>query len=178
MTNATQIGIQLLAWALLGALIVAFADGPSFDPLPAEHGRLTLAIAHLSERVEPCRQLSEAERMELPPTRRVTEVCERARVPVKVELVIDDRTLLAQELEPSGLHGDGRIFLVDRWVLPVGNYRIELTLAGPNTETGRHEVFEFSLPSGANAVVDVEDHEIRLRNVADRDEEHAKETTS
>lgn len=178
MNRPAEIGIQLLAWVLLGALIVAFADGPSFDPLPAEHGRLTLAVAHLSERVEPCRQLSEAERMELPPTRRVTEVCERARIPVKVELVINGRTLVAQEFQPSGFHADGRIFLVQRWALPVGNYRAELTLTGPTAETSRQEVFEFSLSSGANAVVDIEDHEIRLLNVADRDEEHAEETTS
>jgi len=178
MNKSAQISIQLLAWSLLGALILAFADGPSFDPLPAEHGRLTLAIAHLSERIEPCRQLSEAERMELPPTRRVTEVCERARAPVEVGLVVNDRTLLAREFEPSGFHADGRIFLIERWPLPAGNYRAELTLTGRTVETSRHEVFEFSLTPGANAVVDIEDHEIRLLYVTDRNLEHARETTS
>lgn len=178
MTKLAQIGIQLLFWALLGALVFAFADGPAYGPLSADHGRLTLAIAHLSERIEPCRQLSEAERMALPPTRRVTEVCERARMPVKVELVVNERTLLAREFEPSGFHDDGRIFLVERWPLPAGNYRAELTLSGRTAETSRHEVFEFSLPSRANAVVDIEDHAIRLLNVADRNAEHAKETKS
>lgn len=166
MKTPLQIGIQLLAWSLLGFLIIAFADGPSFNPLPAEHGRLTLAIAHLSERVEPCRQLSGQERMELPPTRRVTEVCKRARVPVRVELVVNDRTLLARPFEPGGLHGDGRIYRVESWSLPTGHYRAELALTGRSEEAGRHEVFEFFLSSGANAVIDIEDHEIRLVNVA------------
>lgn len=178
MNKPAQIGIQFLAWSLLGVLILALADGPSFDPLPVDHGRLTLAIAHLSDRIEPCRQLSEAERMELPPTRRVTEVCERARVPVKVELVVNDRTLLAQELEPSGFHEDGRIFLVESWPLPAGDYQARLTLTGRTAETSRNEVFDFSLSPRASAVVDIEDHEIRLINVADMNAEHAKERSS
>ncbi len=178
MTKPAQIGIQILSWALLGALVLAFADGPAFDPLPGDHGRLTLAIAHLSERLEPCRQLSEAERMELPPTRRVTEVCERARTPVKVVLIVNERMLLAREFEPSGFHDDGRIYLVERWPLPAGHYRAELTLTGRTAETSRHEIFEFSLPHRANAVVDVEDHEIRLLNVIGRNEEHTKDQTS
>lgn len=166
MKIVVQIGIQLLAWSLLGLLIVAFADGPPFNPLPADYGRLTLAVAHLSERGHPCRQLSERERMELPPTRRVTEVCERARVPVKIELVVNGRTLLAGAFEPSGLHDDGRVYLVESWLLPAGRYRAELTLTGRTQETSRHEVFEFFLPPDTNAVVDIEDHEIRLVNVA------------
>lgn len=178
MNIPAQIGIQLLAWSLLGALILAFADGPSFNPLPAAHGRLTLAIAHLSERLEPCRQLSEAERMELPPTRRVTEVCERARVPVRVELMVNDRTLLAQEFEPSGFHQDGRIYRVESWPLPAGNYRVELTLTGRTAESSRHEIFEFFLPAGASAVVDIEDHDIRLINVADPNAEPTQALTS
>ncbi|MEX2498081.1 MAG: hypothetical protein WD397_04300 [Wenzhouxiangellaceae bacterium] len=169
MNKPAQIGIQLLTWSLLGAMILAFSDGPSFNPLPVEHGRLTLAIAHLSERVEPCRQLSEAERMELPPTRRVTEVCERARVPVRVELAVNNRTLLARAFEPSGFHEDGRIYRVERWPLPAGHYRAELTLTGRSGETSGHEVFEFLLSPGTNAVVDIEDHEIRLLNVAEPD---------
>lgn len=180
MKPPVRIQVQLLAWSLLGLLIAAFADGPSFNPLPAGHGRLTLAVAHLSERIEPCRQLSERERMELPPTRRVTEVCERARVPVKIELIVNGRTLLARAFEPSGLHDDGRVYLVEAWPLPAGHYRAELTLTGRTEETSRHEVFEFFLPPETNAVVDIEDHEIRLVNVAGPDvaKEATREQTS
>lgn len=177
MMKPAHIAIQLLVWAVLGLVVLALADGPSFDPLPAEHGQLTLAVAHLSERVEPCRQLSEAERMDLPPTRRVSEVCERARVPVRIELVVNGRTLLARKFQPSGFHDDGRIYLVEAWPLPAGDYRAELTLTGRTEDSSHHEIFEFTLSARTNAVVGVEDHEIRLVNIAESNIEHRKERT-
>lgn len=164
MNSITRISIQLLAWTALAFLVGAFARGPEFDTLPPGHGQLSLALAYLSPRLEPCRQLSEEERMALPPTRRVSEVCGRTRVPVEITLTLDDRTLLARTLEPGGLHGDGRIHLVEHWPLPAGDYRAELTLRSPRFDSPRTKRLSFILGPRAAAVIEVDDHSIRLAN--------------
>lgn len=173
MKKPARIGIQVVAWTALGLVVAAFADGPRFDPLPAGHGRLTLAVAHLSERREPCRQLSEAERQALPPTRRVSEVCERARSPVDIELTVNGQPLVRQTFKPSGLHEDGRIYSMKRWSLPAGDHDLALTMRPHSDAALRRARFALSLAGRTSAVIDVEDHDIRLLNTEPETQRHA-----
>jgi len=163
MSALPRLLLQVLTGAVLGGLIAAFSAGPEWRPVPPGHGRLTLAIAHLSDRRTPCRQLDEAERMALPPTRRVNEVCERARKALHARLVLGGEVLFEQQLEPTGLHRDGRIYRIERWALPAGRYDLEFTL----TESGQARADlalqqQFELAPAAALVLDVADRTLEL----------------
>lgn len=155
---------QALTWALLAVVVAAFGYGPAFSPIPGGHGELKLSVAHLSERLEPCRQLTEEERMALPPTRRVTEVCERGRAPTRVKLTANGETLIERSIRPAGWHGDGRSYLLEFFTLPAGHYRLELALTDTPGETGFDmlESFELEIDTGDSALLEVGDGDIRL----------------
>ncbi|MFU8877791.1 MAG: hypothetical protein ACNA7E_06590 [Wenzhouxiangellaceae bacterium] len=182
MKRVVRMPLQVLAWAGFGLLIAAFSAGPRFSPLSADQAQLTLALAHLTDRVEPCRQLSEAERQALPPTRRVSEICERARRHLAIELSLDQELLYREILAPGGLHGDGRIYRIEQWPVSAGTWQLRLRLAEPTDVPGvRHEQvhdvfdgpesqavsFDFTAEPGASIVLEVEDQSIRLRHAAD-----------
>lgn len=167
MNALPRILIPLLFWVAMISVIGAFSDGPRFALAPPQEGRFTLALAHLTERIQPCRVLSDAERMALPPTRRVSEVCERPRVGLDVRLELDQAILLADRLDAPGLHADRRIQHLQRWPLQAGKHRLELRLSSPRTgaEIARRSI-AFDAPPGAAVVLQVDDHLIALRHAA------------
>jgi hypothetical protein len=160
----TQLAGQVLAWALLATITGVFAQWPAYAPLPAGHGELKLSMAHLTERLEPCVQLSPEELLALPPNMRVAERCERARAHAVVQLFIDDEPLLDAAVRPVGLARGGRTYLQAHWPLPAGNYALELRLRDTPRDEGFDKVQHFQLRLGVSesVLLDVGDGEARL----------------
>lgn len=161
---------QGVTWAALALLIAAFAQGPAFSPVPDGHGELKLSIARLSDRLEPCRQLTEEERQKLPPTRRAIEVCERERSPIWVRLNVDGETLTEQTIKPAGWHRDGRSYRLKFFTLPAGQYKLELALRDSPREDGydMHKILELMLEPGDSALLEIGDGDVMLRNPGSR----------
>jgi hypothetical protein len=161
---ARQAG-QLAAWILFLIVIAAFATGPAFSPVPDDHGELKISMAHLADRLEPCRPLSEEERMALPPTRRVTEVCERGRVPTLVRVRMDGELIIDRRVKAAGWQQDGRAYLLEFLALPAGQYQLELALRDSPREQGydMQRQFELSLEAGDSALLEIGDGDVKLR---------------
>lgn len=155
---------QALFWAVAMLLVAAFAHWPPVAPLPPGHGQLTLSMAHLTERLSPCRPLSEAERAALPPNMRAFEICERARAPAVLEILLDGEPMFVERVRPAGSHRDGRAYLHRSWPLPAGDYVLELKLRDTPREEGfdQQARFALSLQPGVSALLSVGDGEPRL----------------
>lgn len=156
---------QVAVWALLLIVIAAFAAGPAFSPVPEGHGELKISMAHLADRLEPCRQLTEEERMALPPTRRVTEVCERGRVPTLVRVRLDGELIIDRRVKAAGWQEDGRAYLLEFQPLPAGNYQLELALRDSPREQGydMQRRFNLALEPGDSALLEIGDGDVVLR---------------
>lgn len=111
---------------------------PSYRATPAGAGLLKLSFSHGGERS--CRQLTEAEMAKLPPNMRRTEICDRRRPPVYVELDLDGDTVYRAVLPASGLAGDGPSRVYERFVLPVGEHDVAIRLR----DTTRAGGFDYS----------------------------------
>jgi hypothetical protein len=159
-----QFAGQIVAWGLFVTITGVFAHWPGYAPLPDGHGELKLSMAHLTERLEPCVQLSQEELLALPPNMRVAERCERARAHAVVQLFIDDEPLLDTAVRPVGLARGGRTYLQAHWALPAGNYALELRLRDTPREEGFDKVqhFQLRLGAGESVLLDVGDGEARL----------------
>lgn len=166
--KAGAIVFQLLAWAAFAGLIHAFAQGPAFAPYGDGEALLKFSLAHLSQRIVPCRRLSEAERIALPPTRRAFEVCERGRSPTLVRLRLDGELLLEKRIEPAGLRDDGRSYYLDYFPVPAGEYRLQLALRDSPRERGYdlEREFRLVLAGGEAALLEVSDDDAVLRRFA------------
>lgn len=150
---------QILTWAALGAFVAALAQGPGFAPYGHDQALIKFSLAHLSERLVPCRKLTEAERQELPPTRRVSELCERGRAPTIIELELDGEMLIDRRIEPAGLSDDGRAYYLEFFPVPAGEHELMLRLR----DTPRNHGFDIErkltlqLAPGDAALVEVAD---------------------
>lgn len=169
MNRSARILAQGATWLGLAAVIGAFAQGPAFSPVADDHAELRLSLAHLSERLVPCRQLTEEERQELPPTRRVQEVCERGRSPTVIELRINGQLLLERTITPAGWHDDGRAYLLQRFDLPAGRHRLDMALRDTPREEGfdMQRQFSLHLAAGEAALLEVGDGDITLSRSGD-----------
>lgn len=156
---------QAVVWLVFAGVVGAFAQGPAFSPVPAGQGELKFSMAHLTERLEPCRRLTEAERQELPPTRRVEEKCGRARAEATVEISLDGEVLLHRTVEPAGLHNGGRVFMLEFWTLPAGEYELNLAMRDTPEADGFNErhSFDLNLRDGDSALLKVGDGDVQLR---------------
>jgi hypothetical protein len=155
---------QAAAWLLFVALVGVFAQWPRHSALPQGHGELKLSMAHLTERMEPCVQLTAEELAALPPNMRNPERCPRERTPAVIELLVDGEPLLATAVRPVGLARGGRSYLQARWGLPAGDYELELRLRDTPRAEGFDLVqhFTLSLAAGESVLLDMGDGEARL----------------
>jgi hypothetical protein len=78
--------------------------------------------------VAECRRLTAEEIAKLPAAQRRPHTCERQRVPIRVQLVVDDTIVYDEELMPSGLSGDGPARTYQTFLVPAGPHRITARL--------------------------------------------------
>lgn len=161
---------QVLAWVAFAVPVGLLAQWPYFAPLPAGHAELRLSLAHLTERLEPCRPLSADERAALPANMRVLERCGRPRAPALIELMLDEQVLLRVHVRPAGLHRDGRAYLHRTWSLPAGSYRLQLNLRdSPRQEGFDQQQFWLDLQPGVSTLLRVGDGEAVLSSSSPAD---------
>jgi len=155
---------QTLVWLLLLAPAILFAQWPRHEVLPPGHGELRLSLVHTTERLQPCRRLSQAELLALPPNMRKPEQCERARAPAHAWIRVGDRPVFEATVVPVGLHDDGRVYLHRRWSLPAGRYPLYVGLKDTPGEGGPDQEYRFELvlEPGHSALLLVGDGTARL----------------
>jgi hypothetical protein len=165
--KALAVAGQGLTWAALATLLGLFGQGPSFSPYDPGQALIKLSMAHLSERLEPCRQLSAAERAELPPTRRVSEVCGRERAPTRFELMLDEELLVAEAVEPAGLSNGGRSYYLKYHPVEPGRYTVTVRLADTPRTAGfdLERELNLDLKAGESALIEIGDDGVSLGGV-------------
>jgi len=154
MSRALHLTLGTLATTVIIAAVAVLSAWPSYRAIPTGTGLLKLSFSHGGERN--CRELSDAELSKLPPNMRRTEVCDRERLPIVVELDLDGETVYRASLPPSGIAGDGPSRVYERFVLPAGEHDVTVRLR----DTTRSEGFDhtaqrrFSLAAEQNFAID------------------------
>lgn len=122
--------VQLLAGSLATCLIAVgaawFSAHPTVRVLAEDSALVKLSFSHGGQRN--CRQRTEEELAKLPPNMRRSEICDRKRQPLYVELEIDGDIVFARLLPPSGIAGDGAARVYERFVLPAGQHEFSIRM--------------------------------------------------
>lgn len=126
MTRLLRFVIGGLATVVIALGAAWFSANPSVRVLPADSALVKMSFAHGGQRN--CRALTAGELSKLPPNMRRTEICDRERQPIYVELEIDGRIVFARALPPSGVAGDGASRVYQRFVLPAGRHDFSVRL--------------------------------------------------
>jgi hypothetical protein len=146
-----------MAYGLFAVAASVFSAWPVFELIGTDEAVVSLTFSHAGQRIEECRQLTQAELDELPPNMRMATQCQRERHPVQVIFKADGETLYQESLKPSGVWSDGESTVYGRFPLKQGSrrlyigmndsggaaepdYELETTLV---LERGQHVVVEF-----------------------------------
>ena len=136
MRNLARIILQVTSYAAFAVFIGWFSASPSYQYSPPQHAVLKLSLSHAADRVKPCVRRTPKEIAELAPNMRQAERCERQRLPVTVEILLDDEMIMRQEEPPSGLWGDGPSSIYEKLTLEPGKYRLSARLRDSNRADG------------------------------------------
>ncbi len=147
---------QAVLYALVAALTGYLASRPVYRQFAPDMAQIKLSFAHGAARAEECRRLSAEEIARLPRTQRRPNTCSRERVPLHVQLQIDDRTILDERLEPTGLAADGPARIYRKFAVPAGAHVIVARMRdsrgeGPFDYEARRSVV---LKAGQNLAID------------------------
>lgn len=120
--------VQLLAYTAFAAGVGYFSVAPSYQYADAGSAVIKLALSHATNRIEPCVRLTPEEVAALAPNMRRAEQCERARLPLQVEIELDGEVVLAAEAAPSGAWNDGPASIYHKFAVPPGDHRLTARL--------------------------------------------------
>lgn len=120
--------VQVLAYIAFAAFIAWFATRPGYRYADPELASVKLSLSHAAERVEPCVPLTPEQIAALAANMRRTEACERERLPLFLEMDVDDELIFSLVAEPSGAWNDGPASIYERIALEPGPHRISVRL--------------------------------------------------
>ena len=141
MNKVLRYFVQLAAIAVFAVFVGYFSSSPPYSYAEAESAVVKLSLSHATDRVVPCVLLTPEEVAALAPNMRRTESCERARLPLTVEMDVDGQRVLSIEATPTGLWGDGPASVYQRFDLPPGQYRMAVRLR----DTARADGWDYTL---------------------------------
>ena len=136
---------------------VAWLSGrPAWRSMPEGTALLRLSFTHSGDRSASCRDRTPEELAKLPPNMRQTQVCDRRRPPIDVELEVDGAVVYAAEIAPSGLAGSGPSRIYERVLLPAGRHSLTVRMRDrPGDESYDYEATrEIDLKPEQSFVID------------------------
>jgi len=113
-----------MVFALLVAGIRFLASRSTVEYFPPDSAQLKLSFAHGSHRVAECRRLSVEEIAKLPPRERRPNRCARERVPIRVQILVDDLPIYDEVPQPTGLASDGPARVYRKFRVPPRRHEI------------------------------------------------------
>jgi len=127
------------ALAFTAALVIF--SGLPYEPEPGEDALIRLSWRAVGERIEECREPSEAELAALPQHMRMKEICEGRLAPFHLEVAVDGRTLFDGRIRASGAREDRPTYVLQEFRVPPGEHRLrihfEVDRPGASAPSGR-----------------------------------------
>lgn len=123
---------RALPAALVTALLAAALVAGSRVPWTAETSPdaiVRLSWRAVGERVEECRETTEAERASLPAHMRRQRICERRLTPFRLSLRIDGEQRLDESVHAAGAREDRPTYVLREFRVAPGAHRIEVRFA-------------------------------------------------
>ena len=141
MRSAMRYLLQILAYAGFAFIVGYLSFWPRYDYGDVDMATVKVSLSHAAERVKPCVQLTPQQIAELPPNMRRTQMCERERLPLLLQLEVDGEITLDLEARPAGLWADGPASIYERFDLPPGAHQITARLR----DTARTDGWDYTL---------------------------------
>ena len=124
MSKAIRYAGQAVCFALFAGALGLLSQYPRYIHFSPQMAQIKLSFVHAGAHAQRCRKRSAEELASLPENMRKAVVCGRERIPLLVELAIDDRIVYRAVLTPTGLSGDGPAQVYARFAVLPGRHEI------------------------------------------------------
>ncbi len=131
---------QAFLYLLFAVTIGYFSASPAYQSIDPERAMIKVSFSHAGAQIRDCRRLSPEEIAELPPNMRRATDCPRERVPIVLELELDERVLYRGIQPPAGIWRDGPSTVYQRFVVDAGGYILTARLR----DSRRQDGFDYS----------------------------------
>lgn len=167
MNNVLRYLGQALMYALFMGFTGYFAVLPTYSPLQADEAVVRYSIGHYGQLKVECRQRTAEELAKMPPNMRAAADCERERSPIDIELLIDDKLIYKEHLNPTGLSKDGRSYTYQTVRVPQGTHLVTIRMRDSIHEQGFNyeKTAEVKLQPGGLLAIDFNSEEGYFRFV-------------
>ncbi len=128
MRDLIRFSLQGLIYAAFVLAIGYLSFWPRYEYTSPDIAVVKISLSHATERVEPCVELTPQEIAKLAPNMRRSEICERQRLPLVLELELDGDIAIKLRARPSGLWEDGNASIYERLEMPPGAHRLTARL--------------------------------------------------
>ena len=128
--------VQVLLYVVFAAFVGYLSVAPAYQYADPELAVIKLSLSHAADRVEECVKLTPQQINERAMKGEPINECERARLPLAVELDVDGTAVLALAAVPSGLWNDGPASVYERLAIDAGAHKITARLRDSAREAG------------------------------------------
>ncbi len=136
MADLARYAGQAVFYGIISLGVGYFASRPLIDYFPANKAQIKISFAHGANRVEECRRLTTEEIAKLPPSKRKPHTCGRERLPIRVQLLLNEETIYDEVVEPTGLSRDGPARVYRKFQVTPGRHEITARLRDSNRTAG------------------------------------------
>ena len=130
---------QAVIYGVIALGIGYFSNRPLLAYFPEDKAQIKISFTHGANRVVECRRLTPEEIAKLPPRERRPHTCGRERLPMRVQLLLDDVPLYDEVVQPTGLSRDGPARIYRKFAVAPGRYEITARLR----DSDRAEGFDY-----------------------------------
>ncbi len=140
MRNVARGALQIALYAGFAYVVGYLSFWPTYQYASPDMAIVKVSLSHATNRAAPCVELTPQQIAELAPNMRRSQLCERLRLRLLLELDIDGDTALRIEALPSGMWKDGAAAVYERFDLLPGEHRIAARLR----DTARTDGWDYS----------------------------------
>ena len=128
MIKALRFLLQIALYGAFAVVIGWLSIFPPFRYASENMATIKVSLSHATERIEPCVKLTPEDMAKLAPNMQQPLRCERARLPLTIEIDIDGTSAVQLEAQPSGLWSDGSASVYERFDVAPGKHLITARL--------------------------------------------------
>lgn len=119
---------QFALYGLFALAVGTFSQWPPYHPMGPEQALIKVSISRVGQPVGDCRKRTAEELAKLPPNMREPMACPRERSPLTIAVKLNGKSVLAREVQPTGVRKDGASSIYERLVVPAGEQHLAVSL--------------------------------------------------
>ena len=159
--------IKMTAFSLIPAVCIIFLSAKSMYSFYNKNSSLLkFTFKYSSRHTAECKELTEREmdaklkhmrKTNSPFTKMRMDCSKRERLPISVELDLDNKNVVSKKYYPAGLRRDGATFIYEEFALPPGSHWVKVRVRDFKADNPLHYAFEkkVELKPGRISIIDL-----------------------